>query len=156
VDGPDGPGAVYAVDAATGQTRWMTLTGASEGPRGLAMADGRLLVLPVGGGEGSPMVALDAATGRRLWTAELTPGASTDFYGPPNVAGGVVYVTGGDAKMRALDAATGRLLWRAYRRRPSAGPPSSSAPPTGSTRWTRPPAGAAGPAWSRGSARTSS
>lgn len=114
VDGPDGPGAVYAVDAATGQTRWMTLTGASEGPRGLAMADGRLFVLPVGGGEGSPMVALDAATGRRLWTAELTPGASTDFYGPPNVAGGVVYVTGGDAKMRALDAATGRLLWRAY------------------------------------------
>ena len=114
VDGPDGPAAVYALDAATGQTRWMTLTGAAEGSGGLAMAGGRLFVVPVGGGHGSPMVALDAATGRRLWTTELTPGTSTDFYEPPNVAGGVVYVTSGDTKMRALDAVTGRLLWRAY------------------------------------------
>lgn len=112
--GSEGPGVVYALDAATGETRWVTPTGASEGPRGLAMADGRMFALPVGGGEGSPMVALDAASGRLLWSADLTPGGSTDFYGPPNVAGGVVYVTGGDTRMRALDAATGRLLWRAY------------------------------------------
>jgi outer membrane protein assembly factor BamB len=113
-EGPDEPGAVYALDAATGRTRWLTRTGAAQPPGGLAMAGGRLFTLPVGGGQGSPMVALDAATGRRLWTTDLTPGTSTDFYPAPNVAGGVVYVTGGDAKMRAVDAATGRLLWRAY------------------------------------------
>lgn len=112
--GPDGRGVVHALDAATGEARWVTPTGASQGPKGLAMADGRVFALPVGGAEGSPMVALDAATGGLLWSTDLTPGVSTDFYGPPNVAGGVVYVTGGDAKMRALDAATGRLLWRAY------------------------------------------
>ena len=46
---------------------------------------------------------------RRSWFRSLCCGGGT-----PLVAGGVVYVTGGDAKMRALDAATGRLLWRAY------------------------------------------
>jgi outer membrane protein assembly factor BamB len=112
--GPSGPGQVVAVDAATGATRWAVPTGAAEAPGGLAMAGGRLFATPVGAGEGSPMAALDAATGRRLWTADLTPGTSTDFFDPPNVAGGIVYVTGGDTRMRALDAATGRLRWRAF------------------------------------------
>jgi outer membrane protein assembly factor BamB len=56
------------------------------------------------------MLTLDAATGRVLWSLE----GGTYFYGPPNVAGGVVYATGGDNKVWALDAATGRVRWRSY------------------------------------------
>jgi outer membrane protein assembly factor BamB len=108
--GLEGPGAVTALDAATGETRWSTPTGSPEGPAGLVLAGGRLLASLGFEAAGNPMLALDAATGRVLWSLE----GGTYFYGPPNVAGGVVYATGGDNKVWALDAATGRVRWRSY------------------------------------------
>ncbi|MBJ3763568.1 PQQ-binding-like beta-propeller repeat protein [Maribius pontilimi] len=70
---------------------------------GLAYADGRLFV---GTGFGD-LHALDAATGRILWTQELGAAAA----GAPTVAGGRVFIVGRDATGWALDAATGRVEW---------------------------------------------
>jgi outer membrane protein assembly factor BamB len=113
-NGLEGPGLVLALDAATGASRWSTPTGTPEPPSGLALAGGRLFASLGFESAGRPMVALDAATGRQLWSLDLAPGDPAYFYGPPNVAGGVVYATGGDNKIWALEAATGRVRWRSY------------------------------------------
>ncbi|MGR3627381.1 MAG: outer membrane protein assembly factor BamB family protein [Limimaricola sp.] len=71
---------------------------------GLA-TDGARLYAVTGFGE---LVALDAATGARLWTQDMgAPGA-----GAPAIAGGIVYAVSRDGRGIALDAATGRLLWQ--------------------------------------------
>ena len=106
-----GPGQILALDVATGEPRWSVSTGTSEPPTGgLALSGGRLFASLGFETAGTPMLALDAASGRVLWSLE----APTYFYGPPNVAGGVVYATGGDNKVGALDAATGGVRWRSY------------------------------------------
>jgi outer membrane protein assembly factor BamB len=68
-----------------------------------ALADGRLFV-----GMGTTILALDAATGTRLWRS--APGPSV--YGTARLLArdGRVFAADGDAA--AFDAATGRLLWR--------------------------------------------
>ncbi|EYD71625.1 Outer membrane protein YfgL [Limimaricola hongkongensis DSM 17492] len=71
---------------------------------GLA-TDGARLYAVTGFGE---LVALDAATGARLWSQDMgAPGA-----GAPAIAGGIVYAVSRDGRGIALDAATGRLLWQ--------------------------------------------
>lgn len=72
---------------------------------GLAVADGRLYVSTAFG----QVIALDAATGGRVWTQDLGAPAS----GAPTVAGGRVYVVGRDATAWALEAGTGRIAWTA-------------------------------------------
>ena len=71
-------------------------------------------------------IALDAATGKELWTAEIAQGAkffkNTDHaswekggYGPgstPTVNDGKVYVYSIDMNLCCLDAQTGKELWR--------------------------------------------
>jgi outer membrane protein assembly factor BamB len=110
-DPVQGPGQILALDAATGEPRWSVSTGTSEPPSGgLALSGGRLFASLGFETAGTPMLALDAASGRVLWSLE----APTYFYGPPNIAGGVVYATGGDNKVWALDAATGQVRWRSY------------------------------------------
>jgi outer membrane protein assembly factor BamB len=107
----EGPGQVLALDAATGEPRWSAPTGTSEPPSGgLALAGARLFASLGFTAAGTLMLALDAASGRVLWSLD----GPTYFYGPPNVAGGVVYATGGDSKIWALDAASGRVRWRSY------------------------------------------
>lgn len=94
----------YAVDAATGAVEWF-----EDGPETNAFADGAVVdgtyVQPVSG----TLVALDAASGERLWefSADLDSGVA--------VADGTVYVLGAGYNdpmtLYALDLATGEERW---------------------------------------------
>ncbi len=72
---------------------------------GLAVAGDRLYVATAFG----EVVALDAATGGRVWTQDIGAPAT----GAPTVSGGRVYVVGRDATGWAIDAGTGRVAWTA-------------------------------------------
>jgi outer membrane protein assembly factor BamB len=111
VQGGNGNGWVYALDAATGAARWTADTGTPFPPKYLALAGSRLIVPTVGDGNGL-LLALDPATGRRLWATSLTPGDRSDWGFPPTVAGGRIYLGGATAKIYSVDAATGRIVWR--------------------------------------------
>jgi len=76
-------------------------TDASGG--GLAVA-GDVLIVSTGFGE---VVAMEAATGARLWTQDLdAPGNSA-----PTVANDKVYVVARDGRAWALDLGNGRIAW---------------------------------------------
>lgn len=79
---------------------------------GLAVGGERLFV-STGFGD---LVALDARTGRRLWTQELGAAAA----GTPTVVGDLVYVVARDATAWAVNAVNGRVEWTAL------GTPSTS------------------------------
>ena len=70
---------------------------------GLAVEGGKLFVSTAFG----ELVALDAATGRRIWSQLIGAAAA----GAPTVSGGTVFVVGRDATAWALDAGTGRVRW---------------------------------------------
>lgn len=57
------------------------------------------------GSAGGRTVAIDAATGLRLWTAR--EGALN----PPLVVGGAVFIVNDEARLIRLDAATGAVIW---------------------------------------------
>ena len=59
----------------------------------------------VGLDEGN-LFALDAVSGRLLWTREI------ELYAPPAVHDGVVYAGSPDGILYALDAASGESRWR--------------------------------------------
>jgi outer membrane protein assembly factor BamB len=98
-------GALYALDAATGDEIWHLQTEPGDGffysP---AVVDG---VVYVGSYYGF-VIAADAATGAERWrfTAEST------IYSSPAVVDGVVYVGDNAGNVYALDAATGDQRWR--------------------------------------------
>jgi len=103
---------LYALDAFTGAERWaFPAFNSGETPavaRGLVYAasnDGRLH-------------ALDVATGETRWVFGT---GSFRFFNSPTVAGGTVYVGGGDTVF-ALDAATGTKRWSVHRRGSYASP----------------------------------
>ena len=96
-------GAVIALAAGTGRVRWRAHVGASETSPLLV---GRRLF--VGGWDGR-VYALDAVTGRRLWT--FATGGS--IKGGLAASGSAVFAGSYDGHVYALDAASGRLLWRA-------------------------------------------
>jgi outer membrane protein assembly factor BamB len=80
-----------------------------------AIASGRVFV-GSSVGTGDNFFAIDAASGRRLWSANIGHG-STNAGGigigaGPAVAGSVVVAGGGDQAYYGLEAGTGRLLWR--------------------------------------------
>ncbi len=70
---------------------------------GLAVSGERLYVSTAFG----QVIALDAATGRRVWAQDIGAAAA----GAPTVSGGRVYVVGRDATGWALDAGNGRIEW---------------------------------------------
>ena len=92
---------LFALDAATGATRWQTNLGnfSQSTP---AVADGRVFL---GGGNEEKLFALDAATGAIAWSVQLP----TIAHATPVVADGVVYFNAGD--LYAFDAATGGIRW---------------------------------------------
>ncbi len=117
---------VYAVSVVTGRILWKWEARVwQHNPdkmhyifplnRGVAYADGRVFV----GATDGRLVALDATTGRQLWSA-LTVGRDDrrTITGAPRVFGGKVIIGhgGGDAGMRgyvtAYDQKTGRQVWR--------------------------------------------
>jgi outer membrane protein assembly factor BamB len=97
-------GAVLAVDAATGRELWRASAGA---PLAAGVgSDGSTAAVVTRNNE---VVAF--AGGKEAWRQKL--GALS--YTPPLVAGGRVFVLGGDRSVTALDGATGRRLWSQQR-----------------------------------------
>jgi outer membrane protein assembly factor BamB len=105
---------VYAVDLASGRLRWRRdYNEIDTGPNGVSVVDGRVF-----GATASRAFALDAETGRQLWTTTLAhhPGDAIDM--APGYAEGAVYVStavagiGAVGTLWALDADTGRARWR--------------------------------------------
>jgi len=103
-------GAVYCLDAETGEVRWSFNDGGKmvdvfSSP---CLAGGRLYV-----GEGfhqnagCKLYCLDAATGRKLW--DFPTPSHTEA--TPCVSGGKVYCGAGDGGLYCLDAATGKERW---------------------------------------------
>ncbi|MDB5424968.1 MAG: alcohol dehydrogenase [Phenylobacterium sp.] len=119
---------VTALDAVTGAQLWRYDPKAAEasgeklrqgwGIRGLAYEKGRVFV----GTHDGRLIALDARTGRPLWTA-VTFGKDEQRFitGPPRVFNGKVLIGHGGGDVGATrgyvtcyDAATGRRLWRFF------------------------------------------
>jgi outer membrane protein assembly factor BamB len=121
--------AITAVDIATGKVRWREAYPAPFSKNGYAvkmgkgpnatplLAGGRLFVL----GTSGHVVALDAATGKRLWSKDFSAMVDTSklFCGtaasPILAAGSVVIQVGSDVKggaIIALDPGTGAERWR--------------------------------------------
>ena len=80
--------------------------------RGSAFGYERLDRVDVAGRGKGELVALDAATGRRLWTLRLPQPA----FGCATAADGVVFTSTFDGTVYGVDADDGRVLWRARMR----------------------------------------
>ena len=106
---------IHALDAPTGEVLWRYETGRTVSSP--VVADG---VVYAGSGV---VYALDASTGDLLW--RYGTGRSS-----PAVAGGVVYVGGGDY-VDALNASTGDLVWRYERPLGTTYVPSGFSPAVG-------------------------
>jgi outer membrane protein assembly factor BamB len=131
-------GRVYAIDARSGQQRWVTpLPGDASTPAGSptltagspTLAEGVVFIgiwrrtNPGTGG----LAALDATTGRILWVREFqpeAPGQSSACQWPPAISGPDVIASADDGRIYALDRTTGAVHWVAPRvhRLPPDGP----------------------------------
>jgi quinohemoprotein ethanol dehydrogenase len=119
---------VYAVDGATGRLLWKydpqtwkfnpaKLRVLFPANRGVAYADGRVFA----GARDGRLFALDAKTGKLLWSVEtVAPDSPQSITGAPRAFNGKVIIgqTGADYGARgyvtAYDAATGKQAWRFY------------------------------------------
>jgi outer membrane protein assembly factor BamB len=120
------PGAVVALDTATGHEVWHSDAEAVLGNLVSApvLADGRILVLEPG-----VVVALDPEDGRSLWRSEVVNPRTTPFSfqgvgGPaPVSADGQVVAVDVTGRVYAFDAETGAELWDQALNDPSAASP---------------------------------
>jgi polyvinyl alcohol dehydrogenase (cytochrome) len=121
-------GTLYALDLATGVTRWTYETGAAVREPNLNLDLGILGSAAVAGdtvyvGDATATVhALDATTGVLRWKTKTDDQNAACIWSSPVVANGVVYVgvasvakeTGFRGNVVALDAATGTQKWKTY------------------------------------------
>ena len=119
---------VYAINAKTGEKVW---TFDSQSPRdkgyklccdvvnrGVAVYKGKVYV----GTPDARLIALDAATGKALWSTNVSPDNARPYTitEAPLVAKGKVFIGAGGADygvrgfVSAFDAETGKLAWRWY------------------------------------------
>ena len=125
-----GDGRIYALDARTGKTRWVSDAAASAGASvytGPAVADGKVIF---GDTQGS-LYALDAGTGREVWSVRLGAHKTAHISSSPLVFEGNVYVgvaNGEESAARdaaypcctgrgqfvSVSLATGTVRWRRY------------------------------------------
>jgi outer membrane protein assembly factor BamB len=117
-EGNDDPPVVYALDVATGRQRWRTVLdpGTDLQWAGPVVDGGQVLVADTLSHEGSApashLHALDAATGRRRWRADLHAPTQGFFNDHPVLAGGLVYLPTASGTLLAVDARSGREVWR--------------------------------------------
>lgn len=110
----DSSSTVFVLDVRTGALRWKHgIAAPNDGPNGLTVVGSRLY-----SATDTTAFALDATTGRRLWSRRLVK-EGEQFVGiAPVVDRGRVYVStegfppGGRGALYALSAATGRIVWR--------------------------------------------
>ena len=122
---------VYAIDLRTNKVKWQwdpaLVRGGFEGMgpraccgpvnRGAALYDGKVYVGLLDG----RLVALDAETGKPVWSVQTTP-PNTDYTitGAPRIVKGKVVIGQGGAEygvrgfLGAYDAQTGKLAWKFY------------------------------------------
>ena len=121
-----GQSVVHAMDAASGRLLWQYDAQVAEvagprlrmgwGSRGIAYWKGKVYT----GAQDGRLIALDAKTGRLLWSVQtLEPGSVAYITGPPWVFNGKVAIGFGGADfgptrgyVTAYDAETGRQVWR--------------------------------------------
>jgi alcohol dehydrogenase (cytochrome c) len=122
-----GPKYVYALDAATGARRWtyepeipddvLQYACCDVNNRGVAFADGKIFVGRLDG----KLTALDAATGKALWTADVVDyKQGSVITSPPLVVrdkvitgfGGGEY--GARGALHAFDLNTGKEVWKTF------------------------------------------
>ncbi|HVN00845.1 MAG TPA: PQQ-dependent dehydrogenase, methanol/ethanol family [Caulobacteraceae bacterium] len=118
---------VYAFDAATGALKWSfdPKVPGEDGfkaccdvvNRGVAVWKGKVYVGTIAG----QLIALDAATGKPVWTVQTTdPSKDYTITGAPRVVKGMVLIGEGGAEygvrgyLSAYDAETGKMIWRFY------------------------------------------
>ncbi len=119
---------IHAVDVVTGKLLWEYDPKAAEaagrrlrqgwGSRGLAWWDGKIYT----GTQDGRLMALDAKTGRQLWSVQtLQEGDYRFISGAPRIFDGKVIIGHGGADasdvrgyVTAYDARTGKRLWRFY------------------------------------------
>jgi outer membrane protein assembly factor BamB len=95
---------MIAVDRATGLVRWHFSSPSAAQVYTAAVVGGRAFVV----GEDGAVTALDAATGRAIWSVTT----ESPIEALPSVAAGIVYVAGNGGPVSALDGATGALRWK--------------------------------------------
>ncbi len=118
---------VYALDARTGRELWhydpdvpgpaAVATCCGVVNRGVAVYEGKVYVGTLDG----RLIALDAATGKPVWSVRtFEPGSIYAITGAPRAARGKIFIGnsgsdfGGRGYVSAYDAATGKLVWRFY------------------------------------------
>jgi PQQ-dependent dehydrogenase (methanol/ethanol family) len=135
---------VYALDAVTGQERWVydPKVDRSVGAkaccdvinRGVAVYEGKVFVGVIDG----RLVALDTKNGSVVWeTVTVDQSQPYTITGAPRAANGLVYIGNGGAEygvrgyVSAYDASTGTLVWRFYTvpGDPSKGPDKAASDP---------------------------
>jgi outer membrane protein assembly factor BamB len=111
---------VSAIDLRSGRVRWRRrYREPNQGPNGVTFGDGRLY-----GATESHVFALDARSGRQLWTLKLVQNGHEGIDMAPGYKDGTVYVStvptsirafygpGGRGVLWAIDGATGTPRWR--------------------------------------------
>jgi glucose dehydrogenase len=111
---------VYSINLASGKVNWFKkYNSPSVGPNGVTVANG-----VVYGATGDSAFALQASTGKQLWTKKLTRNKTEGIDMAPGVNDGTVYVStvpgnakgfydgNGQAILWALDAKSGAAKWK--------------------------------------------
>jgi quinohemoprotein ethanol dehydrogenase len=118
---------VFAFDAASGALKWSfdPKVPGEDGfkaccdvvNRGVAVWKGKVYVATIAG----QLIALDAATGKPVWTVQATdPAKPYTITGAPRVVKGLVLIGEGGAEygvrgyLSAYDAESGKMIWRFY------------------------------------------
>jgi len=111
---------LYALDAATGQTKWRVRLG--DGPGAILHSPAVWRGLVYVGSTDRHLYALNAETGRVVWAFASGQGG---FWNSPLPLGGRLFAGSRDRNLYALDAETGKLLWKARTGGPVLSSPSS-------------------------------
>ena len=130
----DSTSSVYALDVRSGALIWKdTFKAPNDGPNGVSISGSRLY-----GATDTTAFAIDAKSGKRLWSRRLAGPFEQFIAIAPVVDRGRVYVStqgfapGGRGVLYALSAETGRIVWRFQ---------------TVKLPWTHPAASGGGGAW---------